>query len=179
MSEELVGYDYFAERMGILVQSVRVGASRPNRWPGFPKPATPPKDRSPKFRKSEADTFIDEHLQRRGERRGRERTKGWGEPKVKPKRPLRPLRLDLSDLVGYAYFAEQLRVKDIKRIYKLASPNSLQHDPRFPRPVTPPSDRSPKFRRADADAYCEALKQEGWAPRAKRTGDAESSEAGS
>lgn len=68
----------------------------------------------------------------------------------------RPLRESLSELVGYAYFADKLGLP-IKKVYKLASPNSVLHDPRFPRPVTSPRDRAPKFRQVDADAYVALL----------------------
>lgn len=147
MPDEYVGYDYFAEKLGILISSVRVAVHTKGRFPGFPAPVNPG-SRSPKFRRTEADDWIAEHLERRGARRGRPRTTTDTQTvKAAP-----PLRVDPNELVGYDYIANSLQLP-LKTIYRIASPNDVLHDARFPRAITPPGDRQPKFYRHEADAF--------------------------
>lgn len=161
----LVGYDYFAERLNILPSSVRTGVYE-GRFTGFPDPdpRTPPGHRDGvRFPKAAADEFIERWLARRRLYRG-------GAPRRQKREPA-PVWEGQEDLVGYDYFAARLLVSE-HAVHLLAS-----RDESFPAPVTPSGDRFPRWRQADAEAYCERRLQGGSSSRgrvrAATLGDAE------
>lgn len=72
---DLVGYDYFAEQLGIRLGTVYSYASEKHalRLEYFPRPITPKGHRSPLFLKSDADAFI--RLRQQGSTTGKGRVK--------------------------------------------------------------------------------------------------------
>jgi len=74
---ELVGYDYFAEKLNVQQRTIRAYAAgtKAARLDYFPKPATPRGYRQPLFLKADADQFIAERRGRSGAAYGRGRLK--------------------------------------------------------------------------------------------------------
>ena len=58
---ELVGYDYFAQELGVQLRTLYAYASEKNaqRLDDFPKPVTPKGHRQPLFTKADADAFLE------------------------------------------------------------------------------------------------------------------------
>ncbi|WP_449406865.1 DNA polymerase [Microbacterium maritypicum] len=132
-SRDLVGYDYIAAGLGL--KSSQQAREYRHRHDDYPKP-TNPGQRSPLFRRVDADRYIDAH-----------RKSGA------PEHPTpEPIKLDLSKLVDFSYFAEGLQIS-LKTAYKYGTPTSGQYLPGFPDPVTPAGVRTPLFNKLEADVF--------------------------
>lgn len=151
---ELVGYDYFAQRLGVKVKTIQIYAKANDpalRVDGFPQPHLIIEGR-PYFRRADADQFIDHRISTAKLSQGRLDAASAAAPRVFLESEL----LD-PDLVGYDYFAEQLKVQR-KTVHMYATMKSgSAHMPDFPKPVAFIPIRgghpSPRFRRADADRF--------------------------
>lgn len=132
-SHDLVGYDYIAAGLGLKdAQQARVYR---HRHTDYPTPVNPGQ-RSPLFRRVDADRYIDAH-----------RRPGAAEIPAPE-----PIKVDLSKLVDFSYFAEGLQIS-LKTAYKYGSPTSGQYIAGFPEPVTPAGVRTPLFNKLEADVF--------------------------
>lgn len=141
--EGIVTYAYFAEQLGMRINTIRIYATTPDRKYGFPEPLdTPPGTRTPLFDKTDADSFIAEY---RKISRKRPRADAPAAPTPPPKRRRK------KDLVGYQYIADGLGIT-------LESVRGLRNGSRkidyFPEPdVTTPLVRSPLWLKHRADKF--------------------------
>lgn len=132
-SRKLVGYEYFAAGLGLKVETIRIYRSRQT---NFPAPVNPGQ-RSPLFDQAAADRYIAGRL------------KGAAIPRSEMPEPL---RVDLSDLVDFAYIASELQIS-VATAYKYGTPGTPQHIAGFPTPVTSESFRTTLFKRTEVDAF--------------------------
>ena len=134
---ELVGYDYLAAGLGVETETARIYALARNahRFPDYPRRVNPGQ-RSPLFRRVDADRFLRHHRPHLADNTA----------------AVRPVRMNLSDTVDYPYIADRLRVS-VKTAYVYGSPTSRRRLPGFPAPVTPPASRTPLFDRTAVDAF--------------------------
>lgn len=140
-SRDLVGYDYIAAGLGLL----RTKAVREyrHRHTDFPTP-TNPEQRSPLFRRVDADRYITAHRR----------------PDAPERTTPAPLRIDLNNVVDFAYVATALNVS-VKTAYKYGTPTSAQHVTGFPRPVTPAGVRTPLFNKTEIDIFVARRRETG------------------
>lgn len=132
-SRDLVGYDYIAAGLGLA--TTKAAREYRHRHDDYPKPANPGQ-RSPLFRRVDADRYIDAH-----------RRPGA------PENPTpEPIKIDLSKLVDFSYFADGLQIS-LKTAYKYGTPTSSQYLPGFPDPITPAGVRTPLFNKIEADVF--------------------------
>lgn len=132
-SRDLVGYDYIAAGLGLA--TTKAAREYRHRHDDYPEPMNPGQ-RSPLFRRVDADRYITAH-----------RKPGAGD-NTAPE----PIKLDLTKLVDFSYFATGLQVS-LKTAYKYGTPTSKRHLPGFPTPVTPTSVRTPLFNKLEADVF--------------------------
>ncbi|MGO1627498.1 MAG: hypothetical protein ACTHX2_01680 [Microbacterium sp.] len=160
MTDELVAYDYFAERLQVKLRTVRyyAAANSPDRrTENFPEPALTVGG-VPYFDRAAADAFIDQRLSETARTLGRI-PNGAHRENTSAENARIYTRAELTDtsLVGYDYFAEHLNVKlSTVHIYATAK-SAPQRKPGFPEPVTHLPGRgghpSPRFRKQDADRF--------------------------
>lgn len=132
-SRDLVGYDYIAAGLGL--KGAQQAREYRHRHDDYPKPVNPGQ-RSPLFRRVDADRYIDAH-----------RKAGA------PKNPTpEPIKIDLTKLVDFSYFANALQIS-LKTAYKYGTPTSGQYIHGFPEPVTPAGVRTPLFNKLEADVF--------------------------
>lgn len=132
-SRDLVGYDYIAAGLGLA--TTKAAREYRHRHKDYPTPVNPGQ-RSPLFRRVDADRYIKAH-----------RKPGTDEHTTPE-----PIKIDLSKLVDFSYFADALQIS-LKTTYKYGSPTSSQHLPGFPTPVTPTGIRTPLFNKLEADVF--------------------------
>lgn len=154
----LVDYDYIADELGLLPETVRQFwlARNADRNKGLTLPArVNPGEHCPLFEKEDADRFIAE---RRARRETRSHIKGKPRGEYSANRTARKdsiveIRSD-DELVGLEYFADALKIAvRTVRVYGRGGP---QGDPSFPEPVTLKKRRGVLlFRKEDADRYVE------------------------
>ncbi len=132
-SRDLVGYEYIAAGLGLL--HTKAAREYRHRHTDFPKPVNP-KQRSPLFRRVDADRYIAAH-----------RREGAAEITTPA-----PIKIDMDKVVDYAYMARELHVT-LKTAYKYGTPTSGQYIPGFPDPITPAGVRTPLFNRLEADVF--------------------------
>lgn len=132
-NRDLVGYDYIAAGLGLA--TTKAAREYRHRHEDYPKPANPGQ-RSPLFRRVDADRYIDAH-----------RKPGAAENPTPE-----PIKLDLSKLVDFSYLADSLQIS-LKTAYKYGTPTSGQYIPGFPEPVTPAGVRTPLFNKLEADVF--------------------------
>lgn len=72
-TSDLVGREYFAERLGVAVSAVNdyAAAAGKQGLVGFPRPVTPRSHRTPLYRRAAADQFIERRLRESVDKRGR------------------------------------------------------------------------------------------------------------
>lgn len=132
-SRDLVGYDYIAAGLGL--KGSQQAREYRHRHDDYPKPVNPGQ-RSPLFRRVDADRYIDAH-----------RKAGA------PENPTpEPIKIDLTKLVDFSYFADALQIS-LKTAYKYGTPTSGQYIHGFPEPVTPAGVRTPLFNKLEADVF--------------------------
>lgn len=132
-SRDLVGYDYIAAGLGL--KGAQQAREYRHRHDDYPKPVNPGQ-RSPLFRRVDADRYIDAH-----------RKAGA------PENPTpEPIKIDLTKLVDFSYFANALQIS-LKTAYKYGTPTSGQYIHGFPEPVTPAGVRTPLFNKLEADVF--------------------------
>lgn len=132
-SRDLVGYDYIAAGLGL--KGSQQAREYRHRHDDYPKPVNPGQ-RSPLFRRVDADRYIDAH-----------RKAGV------PENPTpEPIKIDLTKLVDFSYFADALQIS-LKTAYKYGTPTSGQYIHGFPEPVTPAGVRTPLFNKLEADVF--------------------------
>ncbi|PRB13731.1 hypothetical protein CQ040_20290, partial [Microbacterium sp. MYb54] len=108
-SRDLVGYDYIAAGLGL--KGSQQAREYRHRHDDYPKPANPGQ-RSPLFRRVDADRYIDAH-----------RKPGA------PENPTpEPIKIDLTKLVDFSYLANGLQIS-LKTAYKYGTPTSGQYIP--------------------------------------------------
>lgn len=141
-ARELVGYDYIAAGLGVKIETAQIYALKRNakRFPDYPRRVNPGQ-RSPLFRRTDADRFIANHPPR--PRDGADTTNH---------RDVETIRLNLDNAVDYAYIAERLNISK-KTAYVYGTPTSTRRLPGFPTPITPPRARTPLFDKSAVDKY--------------------------
>lgn len=132
-SRDLVGYDFIAAGLGLA--TTKAAREYRHRHKDYPKPVNPGQ-RSPLFRRVDADRYIAAH-----------RKPGAAENPVPA-----PIKIDLSKLVDFSYFAEGLQIS-LKTAYKYGTPTSERYITGFPEPVTPAGVRTPLFNKLEADVF--------------------------
>lgn len=72
-AQDLVGREYFAEKLGVDLVTINVYAAKaaPHYLDDFPDPVTPRSHRKPQYRRQDADKFIANRLKRSAGNRGR------------------------------------------------------------------------------------------------------------
>lgn len=118
-NRDLVGYDYIAAGLGLA--TTKAAREYRHRHEDYPKPANPGQ-RSPLFRRVDADRYIDAH-----------RKPGAAENPTPE-----PIKLDLSKLVDFSYLADSLQIS-LKTAYKYGTPTSGQYIPGFLNRSLPPA----------------------------------------
>lgn len=141
--EGIVTYAYFAEQLGMRINTIRIYATSTDRTRDFPQPlTTPPGTRTPLFDKTDADAFIAEY-RKISRKRPRADT---------PDEPVRSVpRRRKRDLVGYQYIADGLGIT-LESVWALRTGTSKIDY--FPEPdVTTPLVRSPLWLKHRADKF--------------------------
>lgn len=158
--KQVVAYDYFAERLGVKLKTIQIYAKATDpalQAEGFPDPEIVIGG-VPYFDRALADKFIDDRIEAGRGRQGRMNAHMRLDNSALAARVWNLSELTDPDLVGYDYFAAGLDVK-VETIR-----NNIRTTDGFPEAVEYVRGRgghpSPRYRRADADAFITARNEQ-------------------